>query len=544
MEVRIQTSSFTRRPVLDNRVETAESQGVYAAAQGVSQFSETTAKLVERNQRLLAAADLTELKAGMASWLSERENSGDIDDLPNRLSVEMSARFEQIKKQGGFYAQTMQEHMPVVKAELSGLAETAVVNATLSKNREAVEKIIANTTVLTRGEPQNMEANIESAKTQINEAFLPPDEKRHLIDKLKSDVSLAVMNESLNTAPAALQADILNGRFKDVSSVERQEQFLRIAGEKATSATKTNVYALLYNNFKDANGAFDYQSAVSYLRDPENQKDLGLSAESANAVGDMLYSQFTQEKMMKETARSNAAVAEVDAAVDNFYKGNAAVAIQSIQESANIKGEDKMRLIKQLKDGAFGKDGDHYKTAEIVRRIAQRKINTEEELQSLVIDGVLQSGGYNTAREFLKKRDEKGFAHVQRALDQLKASYGSAGTLGGKLTPAETEAYALMTGEIMDLWNDLTARGAGLQEIRETFSPSNIDRLGRAYSPDMKDNIQSMVQKFDDANPTENKKFVNDLRAQAKGEKPLQALPNESIDDYLARREVKNGQHK
>lgn len=534
--MRVATSSFMRKPNIDSRVETAEGQGAYEAARGLSQAADTTAKLVERNQRLQAAADITELKAGMASWITERENSGDIDDLPNRLTKEMAARYEGMKKQGGFYAQAMQEAMPTAKAQLSGLAENAVVNATLAKNREAVNKIIANTTVLTRAEPHNMEANIASAKAQINEAFLSPKEKEELIGKLNSDVSLAVMDSELSSSPTALEQSIRKGRFKDYASVERQEQFLKIAAEKSAATTKTNVYAYLYNRFKDANGAFDYQSAVSFLRNPANQSELGLTAEGANSVGDMLYSQFTQENTMRETARSNAAVAEIDVAIDNFYKGNAAVAIQAIQESKNIKGDDKPRLISLLKNGRYGKDADFYQTAEAVRKIAKREINTEEELQSLVIDGKLMSGGYNTARDFLKKRDEKGFAHVQRALDQLKSSYGSAGVLGGRMTPAETEAYARMTTEIMDLWNDLVSRGAGIDEIRETFSPSNIDGIGKSYSPNIKDNLQSMMDKFEDKKGNEYAAFIEDLRAQAKGEKPLKALPNENPADFLSRK--------
>lgn len=287
--MRIQTSSFTRRPVLDNRVETAESQGAYAAAQGVSQFSETTAKLVERNQRLLAAADLTELKAGMATWLSERENSGDIDDLPNRLSVEMSARFEQIKKQGGFYAQTMQEHMPVVKAELSGLAETAVVNATLSKNREAVEKIIANTTVLTRGEPQNMEANIESAKTQINEAFLPPDEKRRLIEKARRDIAFTAANEALASNPAGLRKAIRAGVFKDYLGVDEQQRFLRACVEQA-GAVRTDAATYEYlTRLKKQGRNIEAQARTALLSGKLTISDFDKLADDENRKRMMAY---------------------------------------------------------------------------------------------------------------------------------------------------------------------------------------------------------------------------------------------------------------
>ena len=61
--MRVATSSFMRTPNIDSRVETAEGQGAYEAARGLSQAADTTAKLVEQNQRLQAAADITELKA-------------------------------------------------------------------------------------------------------------------------------------------------------------------------------------------------------------------------------------------------------------------------------------------------------------------------------------------------------------------------------------------------------------------------------------------------------------------------------------------------
>ena len=244
--MRVATSSFMRTPNIDSRVETAEGQGAYEAARGLSQAADTTAKLVERNQRLQAAADITELKAGMASWITERENSGDIDDLPNRLTKEMAARYEGMKKQGGFYAQAMQEAMPTAKAQLSGLAENAVVNATLAKNRDAVNKIIANTTVLTRAEPHNMEANIASAKAQINEAFLSPDEKKRLIEKGQRDIAFVAANEALAVNPSGLRKAIRAGVFKDYLGVDEQQRFL-VASVEQSGAVKTNpaVYAEL-----------------------------------------------------------------------------------------------------------------------------------------------------------------------------------------------------------------------------------------------------------------------------------------------------------
>lgn len=244
--MRVATSSFMRTPNIDSRVETAEGQGAYEAARGLSQAADTTAKLVERNQRLQAAADITELKAGMASWITERENSGDIDDLPNRLTKEMAKRYEGMKKQGGFYAQAMQEAMPTAKAQLSGLAENAVVNATLAKNRDAVNKIIANTTVLTRAEPHNMEANIASAKSQINEAFLPPDEKKRLIEKGQRDIAFVAANEALVNNPQALRRSIRNGDFADFLGVDEQQRFLAATVEQG-GAVKTDpaVYAEL-----------------------------------------------------------------------------------------------------------------------------------------------------------------------------------------------------------------------------------------------------------------------------------------------------------
>lgn len=244
--MRVATSSFMRTPNIDSRVETAEGQGAYEAARGLSQAADTTAKLVEQNQRLQAAADITELKAGMASWITERENSGDIDDLPNRLTKEMAKRYEGMKKQGGFYAQAMQEAMPTAKAQLSGLAENAVVNATLAKNRDAVNKIIANTTVLTRAEPHNMEANIASAKAQINEAFLSPDEKKRLIEKGQRDIAFVAANEALVNNPQALRRSIRNGDFADFLGVDEQQRFLAATVEQG-GAVKTDpaVYAEL-----------------------------------------------------------------------------------------------------------------------------------------------------------------------------------------------------------------------------------------------------------------------------------------------------------
>lgn len=529
--MRVQTSSFMKTPVVRAANQRAQDRPEYQAAQGIEQANNAVDSIVARSQRLAAVADMAELKTGLSAWITEYENKGgDFTALPAELNKEIDNRMKAFRNKGGYYAQAVEEEYPLMKVELSSVAENAVVNAMLRQNRENISREISSEIVSVRRSPEMLDDKINKMAEEINKITLSPKEKASLIEKMKADMSLAVMDEDLKNDPKGLAEKIRSGAFKDYASVERQDQYLKAAEKETLKTAKSSVYAQLYENFKDEKGNFDYSKAVLFLRKPENQKELGLTAEAANSVADMLYSQFTQEAEMRERARSESATAEIDLAIDAFYKGNAAAAIQTIQDSETIKGTDKMSLIEKLKNNKFGTESDYYKEQEIAGKIARREINSDEELISLVAKGEISDQVCNKARTFLKNRDEKAFSFVQSALEQIKATKG----LLGKLSPEEAAQNAAASLAIMEMWNDAVKNGYSIEDVAKAFSPENVEKIRQRFSVTLEKTIESKMSRYS-AVQESTVKEAETIIGTFKSKKTPQRKPNETIDEYRQR---------
>lgn len=529
--MRIQTSSFMKTPVVRAANQRAQDRPEYQAAQGIEQANNAVDSIVARSQRLAAVADMAELKTGLSAWITEYENKGgDFTALPAELNKEIDNRMKAFRNKGGYYAQAVEEEYPLMKVELSSVAENAVVNAMLRQNRENISREISSEIVSVRRSPEILDDKINKMTEEINKITLSPKEKASLIEKMKADMSLAVMDEDLKNDPKGLAEKIRSGAFKDYASVERQDQYLKAAEKETLKTAKSSVYAQLYENFKDEKGNFDYSKAVLFLRKPENQEELGLTAEAANSVADMLYSQFTQEAEMRERARSESATAEIDLAIDAFYKGNAAAAIQTIQDSETIKGTDKMSLIEKLKNNKFGTESDYYKEQEIAGKIARREINSDEELISLVAKGEISDQVCNKARTFLKNRDEKAFSFVQSALEQIKATKG----LLGKLSPEEAAQNAAASLAIMEMWNDAVKNGYSIEDVAKAFSPENIEKIRQRFSVTLEKTIESKMSRYS-AVQESTVKEAETIIGTFKSKKTPQRKPNETIEEYRQR---------
>lgn len=530
--MRVQTSSFMKTPLVRQAGQKAHDRPEYQAAEGLEKAGNAIDNIIARSQRLAAVADMAELKTGLSAWITEYENKGgDFTTLPAELNKEIDNRMKAFRNKGGYYAQAVEEEYPLMKVELSSVAENAVVNAMLRQNRENISREISNEIVSVRKSPEMLDDKINKMTEEINKITLSPKEKASLIEKMKADMSLAVMDEDLKNDPKALAEKIRSGAFKDYASIERQEQFLNAAEKETSKMTKSSVYAQIYENFKDGKGNFDYSSAVLFLRKPENQKELGLTAEAANSVADMLYSQFTQEAEMRERARSESAVAEMDIAIDGFLKGNAASAIQMIHDSETIKGTDKLNLIEKLKNHKYGSESDAYKEREIAVKIARREINTEEEIMSLMANNDISPEVCNKARTFLKNRDEKAFSFVQSALDQIKATKG----LLGKFSPEEAAQNAAASLAIMEMWNDAVKNGYSIEDVAKAFSPENIEKIRQRFAVSLEKTIESKMSRYS-AVQESTVKEAETIIGSFKSKKRTQRKPNETIDEYNARK--------
>ena len=71
----LSTPAAQRQGAVNNRVERAENQGAYQAAQGLSLLAEAMDDINRREQGLKAAADAAQMQADLSVWLKEQEAS-------------------------------------------------------------------------------------------------------------------------------------------------------------------------------------------------------------------------------------------------------------------------------------------------------------------------------------------------------------------------------------------------------------------------------------------------------------------------------------
>jgi hypothetical protein len=166
----------------------------------------------------------------------------------------------------------------------------------------------------------------------------------------------------------------------------RQAVFNRLEGERRTAglvsradvAPLENKIAVAENKLK-INSAYQFlypmnhEEALKYIADPNGQKALGLDAQQAKSVSEMLHTQWTHmnavEKKEREkyetdvmTTATNMAIGAKDQPADPVR------ALQIINES-DLDGKTKLELRKALQNGTIDQDDPAF-VADLKSRIA------------------------------------------------------------------------------------------------------------------------------------------------------------------------------
>ncbi|MCQ2965661.1 MAG: hypothetical protein MJ250_02845 [Alphaproteobacteria bacterium] len=533
--MRVSAGTFQKTPII-KKPDYTEANRMNETAKGLSAAVNVLDDLVQKNQQLKASADMAQVQKEMSSWIDDEYNKGNYAGLPDRFNQELDKRISSLRGQGGYYTETIDNHKDILKAQLYDKVSNTVVNGMMIENKENAQKLIDGTLSYIRENRSELENKTAELETTLKQKYyMSPADRSKTIEEMKQQLALTVIDEDLRSDPAVAVKDIRNGRYNGYLNAIQQNTYLSKAEKLSQQKSSIDTYAMLYSQFKNDDGSFNYTDAVQFLRKPENQEKLGLTGDSANKVADMLYSQFNQDNEMREKNRSVAATTELDNAWDLFFNGNSAEAINLIANSENIKGETKNAMIERMKNNT-AQTG--LETQNLMQQIAKREINSDEEILDLLAQNKISYETANRGRELLKNRDAKAHALLDNGIEQINKVFGTG--LMGKLTPLEAAQKQKAIGTLTDLYNEMIKSGATYQDMQKVFTPENIEKVRQQNAVEMKDAINSKIETIKYQKNSANTTAVEELQNipnQIRLRRLAQRKAGESIDDYLKRTE-------
>lgn len=242
----LSTPGAERRGAVDNRVERAEDQPAFAAAQGFAQLAEAVDNINRREQGLKAAADAAQMQAELSVWLKEQEARGNVDDLGGRLKEEKDKRLNRMTEKNGsmYYREAMKERGVSVFAGLIGQAENTEINGRFRQQQDDLQKLIdANNTVV-MNDPKMWRIKADETEERINAAILPAETKARMIQRARHDFAIGALNGAMNIDPDVVANAVKTSDFeRDLSLAERQRYLASAATVRGKIETDPVVYA-------------------------------------------------------------------------------------------------------------------------------------------------------------------------------------------------------------------------------------------------------------------------------------------------------------
>lgn len=239
----LSTPGAERRGAVDNRVERAEDQPAFAAAQGFAQvgqaanaFGRAEERLKKekenqerRSQYLTAKRDAAQIQADLSVWLKKQEASGkSLDNLGADFAKKKNEEFEKAmsKNDNAFYREYMEEAGVSVFAGLIGQAENARINGEFLRQQKKIEEIVAAKNTVVMNDPSMWKSAAGEIENDINAAILPAETKAKMIQRARHNFAYTSALTDLQTDPAKLKRELEKGDYEGAFSAEEQFNYL------------------------------------------------------------------------------------------------------------------------------------------------------------------------------------------------------------------------------------------------------------------------------------------------------------------------------
>lgn len=224
----LSTPGAQRQGAVDNRVERAENQSSFQAAEGLAKLSEAVGDLERRRQGLKASADAAQMQADLSVWLKEQEASGNVDNLGKRFIEQKDKLLNGYSEKNGsmYYREALDKAGVSVFASLIGQAENTEINGRFRQQQTDLERQIAAQNTVVMNDPTLWKTEADKAEVSINAAVLPAETKAAMIKKAKHNFAYTSALTDLKADPEKLKKELESGEYDGAFSAEERFNYL------------------------------------------------------------------------------------------------------------------------------------------------------------------------------------------------------------------------------------------------------------------------------------------------------------------------------
>lgn len=493
-----------------------------AIARGITQA--TAAAVEEATEREML--EYRQARADAALALSDIENevslniaggiaAGDVGKVASSKEMYLKLRTRALSGKSRIYVEAFDSLAPASAAVLQRKIRKGEHDAALIQADDTLSALLENYVAEIEIDGSILNDKIRTFAESVQSSVLLPGMQEKKIRAGAVDLLSAAIEQN----PAEAMQRLEKGEYDRFIDADQKQKLFQKAQKIYKSGLKDSIYRGLYDTFRTADGEFNYLASIAFLRSPENQEKIGITADEAKGLADMLYSQFNQDNQMRQKMRDQEIGTETDRAVDLFLNGNAGAAVDLVQNSKVITGKQKLDFIDKLKAGAIDQADDPFIYNDLIVKIANGEILSSRPVFEQVAKGNLTLRSKDSLLKMISQKTKPSDELRNQAIKQVNMMTKTG--LIGPVTDVEAAAKSRTINQVNSIYERAIEEGKSYEEIARLLAPEEVMKMVAEFSASLQQVSEAHVRRL----KLEEK---NDREKEAKP----QAKPGETIDNF------------
>lgn len=230
----------------------------------------------------------------------------------------------------------------------------------------------------------------------------------------------------------------------------------------------------------------DLMKAASYINGAK-----GYSLKAKKAAMDIVYAQISHNKQISDQQKEVRKINVLNTADEMLLNGNVAGAIKAVRDSDDIESHVKYEIIEKIKTGQRTKQDDPVAYNALAAKIVSGEIYQPSQVLEAYGRGQITDSSKNALIKTMEQVQDPSFKIYKQAQDQVSKVYNKG--LMGSLTPAESVALSNINRELNEMYLQALADRKSADEIKDIFSPENVQQVAEKYAVGVNENVQSYM---------------------------------------------------
>lgn len=378
-----------------------------------------------------------------------------------------------------------------VAAKTKRLDEETTIGASQSIN-VATEDMIKNTDGIFSSDPQMMQASGAAIQRDLIAI------RKALVTR-KSDGSYALSSEQV----AKGMQPYLNSLVKGLAV-----QYVKTAEDKAKALESLDRGEVTFALPGDDGASIDVP--LFQIADDDGKVAARRAVEAY--INDEKFNAAFRVRQMEERYKDERADFDIRSSRGEVTYQD----IETMYSEGKISDAERVQYIKAKDKHLTDNKSDPAAYAQAVQDIASGKITSSEQIVHLMGTLKVSVEDGNKLIGLLKTRNSASFDVLNGALKQVDKSMQKG--LLGSYTSADAEKIQSVKNILLREYDDLIAKGASLEEIRDAFTPDKVRRVIDTNKPTITETIRAKIGQISNDSSDKDKR-----------------LPNETIADWRKR---------